>query len=786
MQVKRLDPAVCYYLHPDARFFRPGELLGQKHAAEIGEDNYVLSCPATRARSKVVSRRIHSLLQRFHTGARVSEAILACAREHAEDPRHLLQAYLPVLQDLQQWNYLCEAPELPRQEDVPPEKVRFDLPGFLPGRVLKKTTESIVAEAFAEGGARVCIKQLAAGASALEREKIVNEAKMLRVLAGLDVSEVLAFAPESPSCGLATSWAGRFSAKDAFSGALGVGIVVDGDLALRTAISILRSFEAIHARGVLHSDIHHNNLRFAELGRWTVIDFGLAFTEGSAAASTPLLEAVAQFLAPEQLPSREGDPYRRPERRSEQYSLAALFFFLLSGEHYLDFRLETAAVIAQIKDELPRALVLRNGEAVGGVDAVFRRALSKDPAQRYASVGDFADAIAAAHAAARTPPRSDAAAQGRNDGLHLSGCASLLSPERAILCQGEIFGVAGCLNLGLAALAFASLHHDPRYLDGALIWGSRARHLKETPGIFSEELRRSVRLEVPLFIGTACLHELPLAADLALLAIDHAASGVVVLDAGFEEALWLEAEQNQRWDFVNGHACLLNALAYFVGVGCTEATFQEVGSHLYEKLALRLANDASGENWKVQGAGLAHGRAGVLYAMLRWSQANGRDADETLRRALQDFMSGLTTGADTESTRHFGSAFVPPSLSWWCNGLSGIAGLLDLAHQTAPGAVDAPLLAAAAIKEAQTCPPSVNHICCGHAGVAMTRWQIARMTGNAALRVLAQDALEAARVNLNPLLGSEVNLLKGDLGIAVVGEAMRCERRVSVPLFVEL
>jgi serine/threonine protein kinase len=90
------------------------------------------------------------------------------------------------------------------------------------------------------------------------------------------------------------------------------------------------------------------------------------------------------YMAPEQLDGLRADP------RVDLYALAAIFYQLLAGRHYLDFNLKhtpgaQAENIRRVQNERPRPIPNVPQEIMN----VIRRALHKDANRRYPDVSTF-------------------------------------------------------------------------------------------------------------------------------------------------------------------------------------------------------------------------------------------------------------------------------------------------------------------------------------------------------------------------------------------------------------
>ncbi|MFC6010523.1 serine/threonine-protein kinase [Nocardia lasii] len=171
-----------------------------------------------------------------------------------------------------------------------------------------------------------------------------------------------------------------------------------GALAPWRALSIARqtadALDYAHADGLLHRDVKPANIMLREDGsgsgeeRALLTDFGIAkaIDEGTSLTQTGSLVATLRYAAPEQLDGRGANP------RSDQYSLACTLFHLLAGRPPYTATSAGALVGAHLMQPVPRIAQVMPGLSPA-LDAVFARALAKDPAHRF---GTCAEMVAAA------------------------------------------------------------------------------------------------------------------------------------------------------------------------------------------------------------------------------------------------------------------------------------------------------------------------------------------------------------------------------------------------------
>jgi ABC-type amino acid transport substrate-binding protein len=164
--------------------------------------------------------------------------------------------------------------------------------------------------------------------------------------------------------------------------------------------AIADALDFAHQRGLLHRDVKPANILIAtaDLNRRRILlaDFGIGRElEGiSGLTATNMTLGTVSYAAPEQL---MGEPI---DGRTDQYALAATAFHLLTGGPVFDHS-NPAVVISRHLNADPPALSDHRAELAPG-DAVMRRALAKNPVERFSSCADFAAALRSAMAQSQT------------------------------------------------------------------------------------------------------------------------------------------------------------------------------------------------------------------------------------------------------------------------------------------------------------------------------------------------------------------------------------------------
>jgi serine/threonine protein kinase len=176
---------------------------------------------------------------------------------------------------------------------------------------------------------------------------------------------------------------------------------VSPELAGSLVADVADGLDAVHAAGLVHRDVKPANVLVGEPAgdddgpTAYLTDFGLAKIAASTSGLTATGEVIGtiDYMAPEQI---EG---RRLDARTDVYALGCVLFHAVTGEVPFPERESSSKMWAHLNEPPPSA------GAGGGLDPVIRRAMAKNPADRFPSAGDLGRAaVAATHDEAVTEP----------------------------------------------------------------------------------------------------------------------------------------------------------------------------------------------------------------------------------------------------------------------------------------------------------------------------------------------------------------------------------------------
>jgi Tol biopolymer transport system component len=163
------------------------------------------------------------------------------------------------------------------------------------------------------------------------------------------------------------------------------------DDAIRIAREVAGALDYAHRRGVVHRDIKPENILLHD-GQAMVADFGIALAASRSEGNTRLTETgmslgTPQYMAPEQAMGE-----RDISLKADMYALGCVLYEMLVGEP--PFAGPTPqAIVARMLTEQPRGLTVQRQTVPPHVEAATLKALQKLPADRFASVAQFAEAL---------------------------------------------------------------------------------------------------------------------------------------------------------------------------------------------------------------------------------------------------------------------------------------------------------------------------------------------------------------------------------------------------------
>jgi putative two-component system response regulator len=167
-----------------------------------------------------------------------------------------------------------------------------------------------------------------------------------------------------------------------------LGHPVDLEDVIRIMRPIASALDYAHNQGILHRDIKPSNILLHRDGTPVLADFGLAKMAGSTRSLTAsgTVLGTPEYMSPEQGAGDHLGP------ASDRYSLAVVAYEMLTGRVPFEAETPAAVLLSHINKAVPptRELV---GELSSHVEDALRKALAKNPLDRFDSASQFVSAL---------------------------------------------------------------------------------------------------------------------------------------------------------------------------------------------------------------------------------------------------------------------------------------------------------------------------------------------------------------------------------------------------------
>jgi len=230
------------------------------------------------------------------------------------------------------------------------------------------------------------IRKEAFSPEALERvlKRFEREAKSLARLSHINIINIFDYGTYENAPYLVMEYMSGGSLKERLDAPMGF------EDAIELITPIAKALDHSHNQGIIHRDIKPSNIIFDINGVPKITDFGIAQlldTEDSVTlTATGVGIGTPEYMAPEQGRGTKTDA------RADVYSLSVVLYEMVTGKKPFEGDTPLDIMIKHINDPLPPPTSIVSG-LPRKLEQIIGKGLAKQPADRYQSMGAFADAL---------------------------------------------------------------------------------------------------------------------------------------------------------------------------------------------------------------------------------------------------------------------------------------------------------------------------------------------------------------------------------------------------------
>ncbi|MCB8920181.1 MAG: protein kinase [Ardenticatenaceae bacterium] len=222
------------------------------------------------------------------------------------------------------------------------------------------------------------------------RDRLVQEAKTAARLDNPSIVRIFDFGDSEKGLFIAMEYVDGGSLRDHLQRLQRMKKFLPLTQSLQIAAQIADALHYAHSLGIIHRDVKPGNIILKKLEqadqpneapfRAVLTDFGLVkLQEGADITQSGMTLGTPMYMSPEQC---EGKPL---DGRSDLYGLGVVLYELITNHLPFDFQTLSEAISTHRGRVMPTSASQYRGDVPKLIDGLLRRALAKDPSERFAT-----------------------------------------------------------------------------------------------------------------------------------------------------------------------------------------------------------------------------------------------------------------------------------------------------------------------------------------------------------------------------------------------------------------
>lgn len=751
---------------------------------DYNADDYIILKTDSRYKSKLIPKDVAVFLNYFNDAKSINDAIIDYCSLYDEAPLNFLDKIYPAIRKLVASKFLIDVKMLVKSKkeifskgDIINEiKIIENIQLLEDIDVYKGITKNCLYVALKIGQDK--LSNPITEKNLLNEEKILNKANNIPQIVKLSEFGLYKNRPY-----IMTEW-------------------IDGDKLNYCAKNLYRSFDKIydiclsilnvycylHELNILHVDINPRNILIKNNTAY-LIDFSLSIDLDHVENNDYFKDLGSDYYtSPEEAIAKMNQNSVIPDFRIEQYKIGVLLYLILTGSFYLNFKKDRDSVLEQISISKPNTFAQSGLFGFQEIEKVLLKTLSKDPDARYTNTREFYDAFNEALIKDKITFNEKYSNNYRKQSI--DSIISYFEPnKKAIKNYLTEISPYCSLSYGASGIAYffyklSIIYNDPKYLSYADIWNnlalnnlnSKEAFLNEKLGLTSDKIP-----ETSLFYSLNGVY--------FIQAIINMANGDYTgLKIYLEK--WINTiEYNiNNFDLMFGMSGILLGCAFlhkntYENILYSKNDLIKVATNIRSVLINFLDDDfaRSSSERKIKYNGIAHGLAGIIYAIIQWDLAIGANLDKKLEFHFNELLNRaerINEGICWRIKQNKSGEFA----TGWCNGTAGYIFLITQMFQLTKKEEY--------LEKAVICGTSIirqeiisSDLCCGLSGSGYALLNLYKIDQN---NIWLDKSLEYCskaldRIHYNSLKFS--SLFKGIPGVALFAIELDLPMKASFPIF---
>lgn len=378
--------STMFTLPADAKFLPISELSPrlQSKIGPLPGNQSVITRPGFRTMVQLVPEPLAKLLSEFHNPSLLTDAVLRFSREYDQDAMEVLDHSFDAIASLIEARILVSTDSADLDAPKPALGAGEGFAGYEIEHLVRSLEDSEVYRVRTPNGEPAALK-IARDDRVAISDVFKNEARILGLLGGEVTPQLFEYGVEKTVPFIAMEWCDGVSVAVA---AQQVRATRDRSKLHALVRSVMEAYATIHAKGVLHADIHQGNCLVRDDGTAVLVDFGSARLARETSSDFDLGRAGLPYFYDPLMAEAVLNGQIPPaiNAAAEQYSLCVLAYMLLTGLHPVETPAVRDDLLRTIIDRDPMPFAARGVRTWPKVERILRRGLSKEPRDRFATI----------------------------------------------------------------------------------------------------------------------------------------------------------------------------------------------------------------------------------------------------------------------------------------------------------------------------------------------------------------------------------------------------------------